>query len=63
MFPKKIFYGADAKRRKYLDILSDPDDLHRAEERCFLNTATETVRHNPLCPVTIKPVVLDNFRE
>jgi hypothetical protein len=49
-------------KREIGDILADPDDMHGAETSCFLCAAAEAVRHNPLCPVTIKPVVLDNFR-
>jgi len=48
---------------KLPEILSDPDDMNGAEIRCFLSTTAEAVRGNPLCPVTIEPVFLDNFRE
>jgi hypothetical protein len=37
--------------------------LYGAEIRCFLSTTTKAVRNDPLCPVTIEPVTLDNFRE
>lgn len=48
---------------KLPEILYNPDNMHGAEIRCFLGTTTEAVRSNPLRPVTIEPVFLDNFRE
>jgi hypothetical protein len=44
-------------------ILTNPDDVYRAEIRSFPGATTETVRYDPLCPVIIKPVAFDNLRE
>jgi hypothetical protein len=44
-------------------ILTDVDDVHRTQIRCFLCTTTEIIRHNSLCPVAAETVFFDNFRE
>jgi hypothetical protein len=64
-FPNYLFFyfWHWYEKRKYGNALANTNDLYRAEIRCFLCTTAEAVWHNPLCLVTIEPIVLDNFRE